>query len=366
MGVETCDTRVGLRLSLFSFRGEPEATHTHISIQPDNGDIPKRISPTYTFGILVALPALAMTATPDVPVSNLHNEARLQTVPVLEAIPNPTTPTPYAIGGADISIVSDSALMSESGPAGTIADIAPTERTGNQISTYIVREGDTLSQIADMFGVTPNTIRWANDLGGQAITPGQTLAILPIPGVQHEIKSGDSIKSIAKKYNGDVDEIRDYNNITDETLVVGAIITVPYGEIAAPKVTKPSSGSSAPAASSPSYAGYYMRPLSGGTRTQGIHGYNAIDLASYVGAPVYAAAAGEVMIARTGWNGGYGNYVVIKHDNGTQTLYAHLSSVTVSAGQWVSQGAHIGGLGNTGRSTGPHLHFEIRGASNPF
>ena len=327
----------------------------------------------YAFGLLVALPALAITQASNVaPTISDFGADTSQTISLLEAIPSIHTPTIYATGGGDISIVSESALLSESGPVGTLANIDPQSRTGNQISTYIVREGDTLSQIADMFSVTANTIRWANDIGTGAISPGQTLAILPIPGVQHTITKNDTLRSIAKKYNGDVEEIRDFNNVTDTSLVVGEIITVPYGEIAAPKKapvkSRPATPApSAPTASSPTYAGYYQRPISGGTRTQGIHGYNAIDLASYVGAPVYAAAAGEVMIAKgAGWNGGYGNYVVIKHDNGSQTLYAHLSSVTVSPGQWVSQGAHIGGLGNSGRSTGPHLHFEIRGASNPF
>jgi murein DD-endopeptidase MepM/ murein hydrolase activator NlpD len=67
-----------------------------------------------------------------------------------------------------------------------------------------------------------------------------------------------------------------------------------------------------------------------------------------------------------GWNGGYGNYIVIRHGNGVQTLYAHLSSVSVAPGAYVAQGQTIGGMGNTGKSTGTHLHFEVRGGSNPF
>lgn len=111
-----------------------------------------------------------------------------------------------------------------------------------------------------------------------------------------------------------------------------------------------------------------MRPVSGGVRTQGIHGYNGVDLASAYGAPIYAAAAGEVIISHSdgGWNGGYGNYVVIRHDNGTQSLYAHNSSNAVSVGETVTQGQVIGYMGATGKATGTHLHFEIRGATNPF
>jgi murein DD-endopeptidase MepM/ murein hydrolase activator NlpD len=87
----------------------------------------------------------------------------------------------------------------------------------------------------------------------------------------------------------------------------------------------------------------------------------------YLGAPIFAAATGDVVVARQGgYNGGYGNYVVIQHGNGTQTLYGHMQSVSVSPGDHVVQGQTIGYLGNTGRSTGPHLHFEVRGARNPF
>ena len=117
----------------------------------------------------------------------------------------------------------------------------------------------------------------------------------------------------------------------------------------------------------PTYSGYYLRPISGGTRTQGIHGFNAVDLAASVGTPIMASASGKVIISKnSGWNGGYGNYIVIEHPNGTQTLYAHASKVIVFSGQSVVQGQVIGYVGSTGRSTGAHVHFEIRGAKNPF
>ena len=102
-------------------------------------------------------------------------------------------------------------------------------------------------------------------------------------------------------------------------------------------------------------------------KTQGIHGYNAVDLAAGPGSSIRAAAAGEVIVSKaTGWNGGYGQYIVIRHASGAQTLYAHLSSNAVGVGNYVSQGEVIGGMGNTGRSTGNHLHFEVRGGRNPF
>jgi murein DD-endopeptidase MepM/ murein hydrolase activator NlpD len=119
--------------------------------------------------------------------------------------------------------------------------------------------------------------------------------------------------------------------------------------------------------SGPAISGYFIHPLPGSVRTQGIHGYNAVDFGAPVGTPILASAGGSVLVSRVGgWNGGYGNYVVIDHPNGTQTLYAHNSKNTVWQGQTVVAGQVIGYVGNTGRSTGPHLHFEIRGAKNPF
>ena len=110
-----------------------------------------------------------------------------------------------------------------------------------------------------------------------------------------------------------------------------------------------------------------MKPISGGRKSQGIHGHNGVDLAAPVGTPIMASASGKVIISRTGgYNGGYGTYVVISHSNGTQTLYAHMSDNYVTVGESVSQGQTIGEIGMTGRTTGPHIHFEVRGASNPF
>ena len=116
---------------------------------------------------------------------------------------------------------------------------------------------------------------------------------------------------------------------------------------------------------------YFIRPVLRGRRTQGLHGKNGIDFAPQCRCsgkePILAAADGWVLVARnSGWNGGFGNYVVIAHSNGTQTLYGHMASVTVGAGQFVGQGEKIGYVGSSGNSSGPHVHFEIRGAKNPF
>ena len=266
--------------------------------------------------------------------------------------------------------------MPSEGPSGTIADIEKPKNS--MISVYVVREGDTLNGIAKLFKVSPNTILWANDLSrGSSLKVGQTLAILPVTGLKYTTKKGDTIAAIAKRYGADATEIATFNDIDDGTLAAGIQILIPDGELAAPLA---SASASKPAAkgilastlnAKPGTAtqkGYYIRPLSGGVKTQGVHGYNGVDLAAPIGTPILAAAEGDVLIAKaTGWNAGYGGYVVIKHNNGSQTLYAHQSGVAVSPGQHVEQGQVIGYVGSTGKSTGAHVHFEIRnGIKNPF
>jgi len=279
---------------------------------------------------------------------------------LLQGVLNPTF-NPSS-GGGDI-VVLGGALLPETGPNGD--DAGKSKPTSDQISLYIVREGDSLSQIAQMFNVSVNTIVWGNNLRGTTITPGQTLVILPVSGIRHTVKSGDTLAKIAKEYKGDLDEIVQYNDISANTVLsVGSVIIVPDGEMVVPIV---SSGSTLVKATSyPVYNGYYIKPVNG-VKSQGLHGYNAVDIAAPSGTRIVAAASGVVIISRaTGWNGGYGTYVVISHNNGTQTLYSHMSADIVSVGDVVSQGQVIGYVGSTGRSTGAHLHFEVRGAKNPY
>ena len=285
-------------------------------------------------------------------------------VAVLAAAQNPDPQT--ARGGADV-FVQDGALIS-TGPVGP-NDISASKNNGGEISVYVVREGDSLSQIAKMFGVTSNTILWANDLAkASAIKPGDSLIILPIAGVRHVIKKGDTLASIAKKYEGNAEEILSYNQLaTAGDLVIGDTLVIPGGALHAEpaKVALVKKGGSVKTTAT--IGSTFSHPIPGAIKTQGIHGFNAVDFGAPVGTTVRAAAAGTVLVAKSsGWNGGYGNYIVVKHANGTQTLYAHLSRVDVGVGATVAAGESIGGSGNSGKSTGPHLHFEVRGGKNPF
>jgi murein DD-endopeptidase MepM/ murein hydrolase activator NlpD len=281
---------------------------------------------------------------------------------LLSAAVNPDLET--ARGGSEV-VVQDSALLA-SGPIGK-SEVAPKNST--EIRVYTVREGDSLSRVAEMFGVTTNTILWANDLPrATQIRPDDTLVILPVAGVQHKITSGDTLSSIAKKYDGDAEEILSYNQLVDASeLSTGDTLIIPGGSLQSVQAraasAKPVKISGSTAASS---AGF-IHPVPGAVRTQGLHGNNGVDFGAGHGTAIRAAAAGEVIVSKSsGWNGGYGQYVVIRHNNGSQTLYAHLSSNAVGVGAYVAQGEVIGGMGNTGRSTGTHLHFEVRGARNPF
>lgn len=272
-----------------------------------------------------------------------------------------------AKGGGDITVVDGVALLSEAGPTGTIADI--TVPHTDQISVYVVRKGDTLSSIAGLFNVSVNTILWANNLGNaRSIQPGQELLILPVTGVRHTVKKGDTLSTLAKAYKADVEEIAAFNGLADTAvLAVGEVVIIPGGEIAASVVVQRPSASVSQGSVSISTSGYFINPAPGSVVTQRTHGFNAVDLGTRSGASVVAAAGGTVIVSRVGgWNGGYGNYIVIRHNNGTQTLYAHLSTNLVGSGETVVQGQKIGTAGSTGRSTGPHLHFEVRGGTNPF
>lgn len=272
------------------------------------------------------------------------------------------------------------------------------------ITVYTVKEGDTLSTIASQFSISTNTILWANDLSRSAtIKVGQKLTILPVTGVQYEVKKGDTMTGIAQKFDGDVEEILAYNDLSDAGKIkVGMELIIPNGELPAAtptkKVAAPVAQKTTPVAKTaptPSVqtkstpdaddavnngavppvavknvptSDYFTHPVPGSILTQGLHGYNSVDFGAPTGTPILAAADGVVIVEKGAgkWYGGYGNYIVIEHDNGTQTLYSHNSKNLVNVGDTVKQGQTIGLVGSTGRSTGPHLHFEVRGGKNPW
>jgi LysM repeat protein len=236
------------------------------------------------------------------------------------------------------------------------------ERGRQGVFVYVVQSGDNVSKIAKSFGVRPETILWSNpelETWPDYIVVGQELFVLPLDGAYHEVKAGDTLDSLAERYSVDPSVIVEceYNDLSEPyELQVGERLVVPGGT--RPIVPRYVRATAPAPANAPQGSGSFMWPASG-YLTQGFWpGHQAIDIGGVTGTPIYAADTGYV--SATGWMGGYGNYLIINHGNGFETLYAHLSEIRAIAGQSVQRGDLIGLMGSTGRSTGPHLHLEIR------
>lgn len=237
------------------------------------------------------------------------------------------------------------------------------ERPRLEIITYQVQPGDTTESIAAMFGLQPTTIMWSNpelEKAPDLLKVGQNLVILPIDGVYHTIAEGDTIESIAEKYKVAAEDIV---NCPFNVFAVGGRLRV-GSKLVVPNGTKPYevrkvTTYSGPAPANVAARGRFMWPTSGYISQGYWFGHRAIDIANAVGVAIVASDAGYVTFA--GWTDvGYGYLVVVDHGNGYQTYYAHLSNIFVTEGQVVAAGEIIGAMGNTGNSTGPHLHYEIR------
>jgi murein DD-endopeptidase MepM/ murein hydrolase activator NlpD len=256
------------------------------------------------------------------------------------------------------------------------------ERPRRSVITYTVRPGDTVYGIAQQFGLTPYTIYWANsDVlhdNPHLLWPDMVLNILPVDGVYHTVSEGETVASIAEKYSVDPSALyNEWNDLEEgEPLLAGMRLVIPGGTREwivwqLPQYTglrgsaAVGSGVCALPASGIRGYGWFDWP----TASRRISGWvfrdprnpphGGIDIGLRVGDPIYAADNG--VVAYAGWNDwGYGYLIVLDHGNGYHTYYAHLSGIWVVCGQSVQKGAAIGAGGSTGRSSGPHLHFEIR------
>lgn len=248
------------------------------------------------------------------------------------------------------------------------------QKPRDSVITYTVERGDTLSTIAQKFSQPNNTIsvqsiRWLNNLDSDAVTVGQQIQIPPVSGVVYRVQSGDTIYSIAKKFNTNPQKIvdfpfNDFANPETFSLVTGQQLIVPDGippeEQANFQPAAPVYVAQDQPTGNPSGAGFIW-PLQG-IITQGFTAYhNGLDIAGPIGTAIHAAKSGIVMQASCGWNWGYGCHVMLDNGGGFSTMYAHMVDMpAVIVGQHVDQGQVIGYRGSTGRSTGPHTHFEIR------
>jgi murein DD-endopeptidase MepM/ murein hydrolase activator NlpD len=245
--------------------------------------------------------------------------------------------------------------LSEYGIETQVSDKPP-----DQAREYIILPNDTLSSISEKFNISIDTIRWANNLKRDSLTVGDKLIIPPVTGIIHKVREGDTIYSIAKKYKTDAQKILNYpfNDFSDlETfaLNVGQNLIVPDGVISAAPVALPPSG--IPIISGGT--GQFMWPTNGVITQYPVWYHMAVDIANSSAPGIMAADSGTVVLVEY-LKYGYGQHVMIAHGNGFVTLYGHMSEIYVKTGEAVSRGQVIGRMGSTGRSTGTHLHFEVR------
>jgi murein DD-endopeptidase MepM/ murein hydrolase activator NlpD len=233
------------------------------------------------------------------------------------------------------------------------------EKPRDQVINYDVVKGDTLSTIAEKFGVSVDTIKWSNDISRDSLTIGQNIKIPPVTGVVHKVRDGETVYSIAKKYKTDAQKIvnfpfNDFSDLDTFALNVGQTLIVPDGVVqAAPAIVIPAPSVFAGG------TGQFMWPTNGVITQYPIWYHMALDIAN-PSMPAVSASDDGVVVVVEYLKYGYGQHVMIDHGNGYQTLYGHMSEIYVTPGQKVSRGTVIGRMGSTGRSTGTHLHFEIR------
>ncbi len=243
------------------------------------------------------------------------------------------------------------------GSLGTVFSVKPRDK----VEDYTVRGGETLDSIAKRFDISVDTIKWANNLKSDLIKPGQILKIAPVTGIVHRVASGETIYTIAKKYNTNAQNIlnfpfNSFDDLDTFSLIAGQTLYVPGGTI---EPEKPAYKFIAQIQAGVRGSSNFIWPTSGSITQYYVWYHQALDIANSSAPPVIAADSGTVVYAGC-LNWGYGCHVIIDHGNGYQTLYGHLSSYSVEAGNSVGQGSQIGIMGSTGRSTGTHLHFEIR------
>jgi murein DD-endopeptidase MepM/ murein hydrolase activator NlpD len=248
---------------------------------------------------------------------------------------------------------------------GSEDEIVVKKRT--EIETHVVEKGDTISTIAQNFGISVSTILWENNLNAYSvIRPGDKLKILPFNGVKHQIASGENLGYIANKYDVDIEKITSSNNITaNSTLKLGQVLMIPDGKkvyVAAAKTKVRAYDAIKSIVKAPNakpVVGNKMQwPTVGHRITQYYNWrHHGLDIANKTGTPLYAADSGTVEVS--GWGRGYGYQVLIDHGGGKKTRYAHASKLFVEKGDTVAKGETIAAMGSTGWSTGPHIHFEV-------
>ncbi|MBO6218456.1 MAG: M23 family metallopeptidase [Treponema sp.] len=224
--------------------------------------------------------------------------------------------------------------------------------------TYTVKAGDSISTISRKFGLSNiSTLIAVNDISNvRTLRSGQKLKIPSTDGLVYKVQSGDSLNALSVKYHVSVEEILDANDLDSDTLSKGMELFIPGAKMDATSLKK-------------AMGELFVYPITASWRLTSRFGprkdpftgvassHTGIDLACPTGTPIRAAMSGTVVYA--GWSNVFGNYVIINHGNGYQTLYGHMSKIIAKKGQAVDSSTKIGLVGSTGYSTGPHLHFTV-------
>lgn len=239
--------------------------------------------------------------------------------------------------------------------------VVPPEASFQQpvkFQTYTVKSGDTILEIARSFGLSNiSTLIAVNDIANvRQLRSGQKIRIPSIDGLVYTVQSGDSLNSLSVKYHVALEDLLDVNDLDSQILPVGMSLFIPGAKLSSDTLRN-------------AMGELFVYPLTGKWRFTSMFGpradpftgvksfHTGVDMAMPTGTPVRAAMSGKV--ATVGYTNIYGNYVIINHGNGYQTLYAHLSKTLVKTGVRVDQSTKIGLVGSTGYSTGPHLHFTV-------
>ena len=311
-------------------------------------------------GAMIAVMVLGVTVGPSLVVNDTQTQAMLSSgLGNRIVFAQDVTPTD---GTQVLGLSTDKTMEVD-----TLTQVS--EKPRAEVIEVQVEQGETLASIAKKFGVDVDSLKWINKgVEEKKIKVGMTLKIPPVIGVVHTVKAGETIYSVSKKYNVSAQSIVDFpfNEFTnDETfaIAIGQTLIVPDGEMPDEPTTVPRSNLAqqlTPNAGVVSATGSWIWPAAGRITQWFRLWHKGLDIANQNGGPILAADSGRVVVA--GWpdNSGYGNRVMVDHGNGYKTLYAHMSKINVVIGQTVKRGDVLGQMGSTGRSTGTHLHFEIR------
>ena len=303
-------------------------------------DLKKGYSLKIAAAVLIMIPVFALLAyfLRVYPVKNLDIALEVNGEPVTDSMLSYATLTFDGQGSGDVSAVS--------------AAVIPVVKT----LSYVIKPGDTISGISKRYNLDEGTLISFNKISNvRRIIPGNTLKIPDIDGIPYTVRKGDTLEKISGKYQVPLNAILDANDLESEIIEPGTNIFIPGARISDYEYKKatgtlfiyPTRGR----LTSP--FGYRIDPFTGTRRM-----HYGIDLANRIGTPVRASMSGTVVVVANHPQG-YGNYIVIRHERGYQSLYGHLDKILVRKGQRVSQGQKIGLMGSTGRSTGPHLHFSL-------